>query len=262
MIRRRIRELGLAVVLASTACAKGPEATDGTDPVQLAGPWRDAVGDAPWQRIDITPRDARHGHFAGSASCAAGPCPVSDQGDYDFDGKTLAVHSPKLEGQRYTVHVGGDVMEWRQNDVMIRRFKREPPAPPSAPREPPEDYPSKSAARPPGTPCDTLTAQGCLLSKECVLEHQPVGGYVCRPAVPPCEGGVAQAAPDFAADCKARNASSVAHGGPGCSLHPSRCYCPNASTKVAPPPDSAEARLASVVCVCGGGPYEQCVRGR
>lgn len=265
MILRALRVGGLVVVLTGAACNRSSDApsTGGGEPVKIAGTWRDAVGDAPWQTIEITERDGKHGRFAGKAFCASGPCPVSDQGDYELDGKTLQVHSPRLEGQRYTVHLGGDVMEWRQNDVMVRRFKREQPAPPLQPRE---DYPAKSAARPPGTPCDTLTAQGCLLSKECVLEAPPrvgAGPYVCRPAVAPCEGGVAQANPGFAADCKARGAPEGAHVGGGCTLRPGNCYCPNAATKVEPEPGSAEARLSgSILCACGGGPYQQCLRGK
>lgn len=34
------------------------------------------------------------------------------------------------------------------------------------------------------------------------------------------------------------------------------------ATKVAPEPGSAEALAASVMCACGGGPTQQCLRGK
>lgn len=115
------------------------------------------------------------------------------------------------------------------------------------------DYPAKDAARPAGTPCDELTAQGCLQSKECVLEAPPKGSsiYACRAAVKPCEGGIAQSDPNFATDCNARK---------GCTSKPSSCFCPTARTKVAPAKGSAEeAFTSSIACACGGGDYQRCV---
>ncbi|MFO0553632.1 MAG: hypothetical protein U0271_34940 [Polyangiaceae bacterium] len=115
-----------------------------------------------------------------------------------------------------------------------------------------EDFPAKDAARPAGTPCDELTAQGCLQSKECVLEAPPKGSstYVCRAAVKPCEGGIAQSDANFEKDCNARK---------GCSIQPSNCFCPTARTKVAPPKGSNEERFtSSMACACGGGNYERC----
>ena len=246
------------VVLASSfivvlACAKrtAPSAAP-APPASVAGTWHDTIGDAPWQIIELTARDDRHGHFAGTPFCNMPPCAPNDEGDYDVDGQTLRVHSPRLEGQSYTVKTAADVMEWRQNDVTIRRFKRVEQTAPS-PAPPPFDYPSPGAARPVGTPCDTLTAQGCLLATDCVLERSTTKAlpYLCRPASGPCEGGVAQSDRRFADDCAKRA---------GCTLRPAECFCPDAATKVPPPPESDEERLATVMCACAGGPPQRCER--
>ncbi|MBI4951687.1 MAG: hypothetical protein HY908_06610 [Myxococcales bacterium] len=139
------------------------------------------------------------------------------------------------------------------------------PKAPDGPR--PEQSAAKIAPPPAGTPCDTLTAQGCIRSAECVLEapdKKSGGPYVCRPAAGPCEGGIAQADPGFEADCRSRGdrADAGATVGGGCSLRPSECFCPNAVTKVLPDPGSPEHRLTELDCKCGGGPYRQCLRGK
>jgi hypothetical protein len=129
--------------------------------------------------------------------------------------------------------------------------ERPAPAPPASPAR--EDYPARSAARPDGTPCEALTAQGCLWSKQCVLEAPARGAdpfYVCRPAQGPCEGGVAAADPGFASDCRGRGV---------CSVRAAQCFCPNARTEVAPAAGSSEELLAMTMCACGGGDGQRCV---
>ena len=223
------------------------------EPPAVSGSWRDAMGDAPWRSVELTPRDARHGRFVGSAACAAPPCPLGDEGDYELDGESIVLRTKKLSGERFDVKIGGDIMEWRKNDVTIRRFERQKPPP----RQPPprdRSYPPRSAKPAPGTACDDMTAAGCLWSPECVLESVTVRGssasYVCRPAKPPCEGGVAQGDDDFETKCRARA---------GCTFRPSNCYCPTAHTKVAPALGSDEESATFVNCACGGGPFRQCI---
>lgn len=265
MTRWALRTGWLAAMIGLPSCNGGSAGGGGSaaPPAEIAGKWSDAIGDAPWRWIELTRRDGRHGRFVGLGSCDAPPCPPVEQGDYEVDGATLHIHTRRLEGQRYVVKLAGDVMEWRQNDVTIRRFQRVPPTPPPVPRD---EYPVRSAARPPGTPCQALTAQGCLLSKECVLEapdRKRGGPYVCRPAVGPCEGGIAQADPGFADDCKARGPKrSAPQVGGGCSHRPAECFCPNARTSVLPPPGSAEDRWTHLSCACGGGAAQQCLRGK
>lgn len=221
-------------------------------PLAIAGMWQDDMGDAPWGVVELARRTDASGTFAvRPRSCERPPCAPTDEGTYDLDGRTLSLHSKKLEGKVYAVHLAGDIMEWRDDDVVVRRFKLSvPPAPPIE-RDP---YPLPGAARPTGTPCGELTAQACLLATDCVLEPpvKPAHDYVCRAAVAPCEGGVAQADARFVADCNAR---------PTCAVRRGDCFCPNASTGVSPPPGSPEERSnnVGVACACGGGPYQQCL---
>lgn len=274
MFFRILGVAGLGVLVMTGACGRSRKAPgSGTGPqgsgiqdgalTQVEGYWSDEVGDAPWRYIALTTTSPGHGRFTGNRSCPTSPCPPPDTGDFELEGNVLRVHCLSLEGQSYTVHIGGNIMEWRQNGVMIRRFKHaDPPLPTPEPRR----YPAPSAARPAGTPCDQLTAQGCLLSKDCVLEgpaQHTGGGYLCRPASGPCEGGIAQADPGFAADCKARGLTGKApQVGGGCSVRDASCFCPNASTHVKPEPGSEEAQWSTVSCACGGGPARQCLQGK
>jgi hypothetical protein len=247
-IVNRIRTLALTALVACGHDANAP-----ADSGALAGTWRDAIGDAPWQTIELTARDATHGAFVGHRWCATPPCEPPIRGDYDYEpgARALRVHVAALEGQAFVVHLGGDVMEWRQHDVAIRRFTRVPPPPPATPSL--GDFPAKDAARPAGAACDALTAQGCLWSPDCVLVPTKSGPYLCRVADGPCEHGVAEADPMFLSDCTGRTAN-----GAHCSVRSASCFCPNARTKVAPPQGSAEAAWASVACACGGGPPQEC----
>ncbi|MFO0555705.1 MAG: hypothetical protein U0271_45430 [Polyangiaceae bacterium] len=239
-----------------TSVRENPDST-----LEFKGHWRDATGEAPWEFVVIEPRDARSGHLRGlTTRCATPPCDPVEAGDYALAGRELTAHTPKLEGKHFVVHLAGDVMEWRQDDITVYRFHREAEPRPDPP--PREHYPAKDAARPAGTPCEELTAQGCLWSTDCVLvaPDKNSAEYVCRKATGACEGGIAQSDPGFERDCQARGSGSQRGG--GCAFSPGSCYCPNARTKVKPRAGSGEALLASVACACGGGEYRRCVPSR
>jgi hypothetical protein len=240
------------------AARAGPLSVGGPDvaPADLppvAGRWRDLVGDAPWRWIELAATDPQHGRFAGHVDCTTPPCAPPDEGEYALDGAALTLRTARLGTDSFSVHIGGDVMEWRKGDVMQRRFARVPPPAPPVPA--PEPWPPRGAKPAPGTPCDAMTLAGCVSSPACVLEpgerEQHGELYVCRPAAGPCEGGIAQADDGFEADCRARR---------GCRVRPAECFCPGTSrTAVAPAPGSDEGRMIAVSCTCGGGPYRQCL---
>ncbi|MBI5500999.1 MAG: hypothetical protein HY907_12210 [Deltaproteobacteria bacterium] len=230
----------------------GPDVAGSASPA-VEGRWRDLLGDAPWRWIELTATDRQHGRFAGHVDCMTPPCTPPDEGDYTLDGAEVTLRTERLGTDAFSVHIGGDVMEWRKDSVMQRRFARvPPPAPPLPDLEP---WPPPGARPPPGTPCEGMTVAGCVLSPDCVLEQGPreqgAGRYVCRPATGPCEGGMAQSGESFEADCGVRA---------GCRFHPSECFCPGtAGTAVPPAPGSDEAGMIAVSCTCGGGPFRRCL---
>ena len=221
----------------------------------VAGAWVDEIGDAPWREVVLTATGEGRGTFVGRPACVAEPCPAADEGEYELDGIRLTLRTRRVDGDSFEVHIGGDVMEWRKNEVMQRRFRRVPPPRPVPPDPTAGRYPPECARPAAGTPCEKMTAAGCLWSAECVLEalgRDAAGApYRCRLAVAPCEGGVAQGDDGFEEDCRARQ---------GCTFRPSECFCPSARTEVQPAPGSEEAdRVGRVSCTCGGGPYRQCL---
>lgn len=230
-------------------------------PLAIEGKWSDGVGDAPWAWVEIVPDREGAGRLVlGPARvCPSPPCASQGEGTYELVGRRLRLHAKNLE-KTYEVRLAEGVMEWREDDIAIRRFHQVKPSPP-APRRPP--YPDPRAARPKGTPCDELTAQGCMQATDCVLVPPDGGGiYVCRPAQGPCEGGVAQVDPKFEADCTSRSPAPANARGGGCVVQEPKCFCPNARTKVSPAPGSPEAEGSNVACACGGGPMVQCVPTR
>lgn len=232
-------------------------------PLEIEGTWSDAMGDAPWAWVEIVPAREGAGTFVLGPPhvCSSPPCAPKGEGTYEFVGRRLRLHAKDFE-KTYEVRLADGVMEWREDDIAIRRFHSVKPTPPARPRPP---YPDPKAARPKGTPCDELTAQGCMQATDCVLVPPEKGAapdYVCRPAAGPCEGGVAQIDPNFRADCASRAPVPAGQRGGGCTVQEPQCFCPNAQTKVKPVPGSAEAEGSNMACACGGGPMVQCVPGR
>jgi hypothetical protein len=234
----------------------GPESTPVEEELPaVAGIWNDEIGDAPWRSIVLTAIDEKHGTYVGRNDCTAPPCAPVVEGEFSLDGRRLTLNPVGRDSESFEVHIGGDIMEWRQDDVMLRRLRRIPPPRPMLPDPTAGPYPPPCAKPAPGTPCEKMTAAGCLWSAECVLEalgrDAPGAPYRCRPAVPPCEGGVAQGDDGFEADCRARR---------GCTFRPSECYCPSARTEVVPALDSDEyLAVGGINCTCGGGPYRRCL---
>jgi hypothetical protein len=135
-----------------------------------------------------------------------------------------------------------------------------PPPEPAGPGSGVSDGPTPASPVDAGTAsvvssCSQLSRRACMASTSCTLllaaSSSRAGTYVCRPAEPPCEVGLAQSelsgSEGARAECESRS---------GCGVDPGSCYCACRGSGQTAVPDDAETPQCS--CACGGGAPPRC----